>query len=115
MGERIFDVVTAVQVAHAVVGSPAMTVKQSQLAPPTTPPAISRSVERDAAASAPSVSGEVGRRMEPTHEAKERAGGEKAPKDRTKTARDVGRTAVRGARNEQRARDLGRTATRGGR
>lgn len=53
--------------------------------------------------------------MERNHEAKERAGGEKVPKDRTKTVRDVGRTAVRGARNEQRARDLGRTATRGGR
>ena len=57
---------------------------------------------------------------------------EAPPKDRTKTeraigrtavrgakndqeARDLGRTAVRGAKNDQRARDLGRTATRGGR
>lgn len=60
LGERLFDVVTAAQVAHAVIGAPAMPVKQPQLAPPTTPPAISRSVEREAPASAPLVSSEVG-------------------------------------------------------
>lgn len=43
------------------------------------------------------------------------ATGEKPPKDRTKTRRDVGRVALQGTKNEQRARDVGRTATRGGR
>ena len=59
LGERIFDAVTAVQVAQAMMGPPALPVKQPQLAPPTTPPAIVRSVEREKGTPAPPVSSHV--------------------------------------------------------
>lgn len=59
LGERIFETVTAVQVAQAMMGPPALPAQHPQLAPPPTPPAIVRSVEREAPMPAPRVSSHV--------------------------------------------------------